>query len=550
MRHSGNRDNIFRIFRPHSDLIFGIEISIRRCRAFAPPQQPQWSGRGTMPNNRFALSILVAAMGVAHPELAAAAQPAAAAPAPIRLTAAAEAREKATQQMAGRPDAAEAVLEATSQRDLGGRLDYALFLYAFRSGNARRANDVAGAFSSLMEQLAKIRQPAIGDACTGVKYDGSDASVVAILRCFATANYSTPVLSATGGYLYSAPYSIPCPILVARPALLEATEPYFGSSADLYVPTSGCAEERDRPPDFPQAQIDRFKQASTEADGHFLENYGGTNVRALGRIQTAAVQRLVVSPRELLNQPGSALDFPYQVWGMTGIIPHRTAERLRGIYQQALDALVRYNRRRGLNANEATRAAKTGLFSVVWGADCGRAKPKESTRAMLLEKAPVERIIARLSLPDEGEAPEVVACGRQAPLDPLIHVAVADPAALAAMLDRGYSVATTNGFGKTPLMVAAQVNELQSAQILVARGAAVNATTHGMLTEDARTALMYAAANGSLPMIQLLLNAGADPHQTDTKGKRAIDYLEGSGPTPQNPVLSPADRATAARLLF
>lgn len=501
-----------------------------------------------MPNNRFALSILVAAMGVAHPELAAAAQPAAAAAAPISPSA--DARERAIQQMAGHPDAAEAVLKAASQRDLGGRLDYALFLYAFRSRDTRRANDVAGAFGSLMEQLAKIRQPVVGDVCTGVKYDRSDTSVVAILRCFATANYSTRVLSATGRYLYSAPYSIPCPVLAARPALLEATEPYFGSSADLYVPTSGCAEERDGPRDFPQAQIDHFKQASTEADGHFIENYGGTNVRALGRIQTAAVQQLVVNPREFLNRPGPAMDFPYQVWGMTGIIPHRTAERLRGIYQQALVALVRYNRMRGLNPDEATRAAKTGLFSVVWGADCGGNKPMESTRAMLLEKAPVGRIIARLSLPDEGEAPEVVACGRQAPLDPLIHVAVADPAALAAMLDRGYSVTTTNGFGKTPLMVAAQVDEVQSAQILLARGATVNATTHGMLTEDGRTALMYAAANGSLSMIRLLLNAGADPHQTDTKGKRAIDYLQGLGPTPQNPVLSPADRATAARLLF
>lgn len=51
-------------------------------------------------------------------------------------------------------------------------------------------------------------------------------------------------------------------------------------------------------------------------------------------------------------------------------------------------------------------------------------------------------------------------------------------------------------------------------------------------------------------MIALLLTAGADPYQSDTKGKRAIDYLLGSGPTLRNTVLSPADRTNAVRLLF
>lgn len=398
--------------------------------------------------------------------------------------------------MADRPDAAEALLAAASHRDLTGQLDYALFVHAFRSGDARRANEIAGVFASLSEQLAKMH----ANQNAGAEYDGSDESVVAILRSLATTGFSIRVESATGQYLYNAPYSIPCPILVARPVLLEASEPQ-GYSSDRSLPASGCAEERDRPRGFPQAEIDRFRRASIDADGGFIKNHGGTIVSLLGGVQYVAMQQLVVSPRGLLKQPGAALDFPYQVWGMTGIIPHRTADRLRGMYQSALESLVRYNRRLGLNANEATRAAKTGLFNVVWGANCGRTKPKESTRAMLLEKAPAERIIARLSLPAEGEAPEVVTCGRNASLDPLIHVAVGHPAALTAMLDRGYRVTTTNDFGKTPLMVAAHVDGVQSAQILLARGAAVNAITRsdpagrfgkGVLANDARSALMYA----------------------------------------------------------
>ena len=78
-----------------------------------------------MRSSRFALGILVAAMGAARPELAAATQPAAAAP--ISPSAVADAREEAIQQM-DHPDAVEALLQAASHRDLRGQLDYALFL--------------------------------------------------------------------------------------------------------------------------------------------------------------------------------------------------------------------------------------------------------------------------------------------------------------------------------------------------------------------------------------------------------------------------------------
>jgi len=50
--------------------------------------------------------------------------------------------------------------------------------------------------------------------------------------------------------------------------------------------------------------------------------------------------------------------------------------------------------------------------------------------------------------------------------------------------------------------------------------------------------LLYAAANGSLAIIEMLVNAGADPCQTESKRYRAIDYLPRYGPTSPNPVLS------------
>ena len=107
-------------------------------------------------------------------------------------------------------------------------------------------------------------------------------------------------------------------------------------------------------------------------------------------------------------------------------------------------------------------------------------------------------------------------------------------------------------------MVAAQYDFIDSARLLLTHKAAVNTTTlvsanppYGFaLSHDARTPLMYAAASGSLDMIRLLLDAGADPYQTDTKGARALDYLLGFGPVNANARLTATQRTEAARLLF
>ncbi|MEO7325350.1 MAG: ankyrin repeat domain-containing protein [Dokdonella sp.] len=108
-----------------------------------------------------------------------------------------------------------------------------------------------------------------------------------------------------------------------------------------------------------------------------------------------------------------------------------------------------------------------------------------------------------------------------------------------------------------PRMLAAQHDLIESARLLLAHHAAVNATT--METRDgwsyslahvAHTPLMYAAASGSLAMVQRLLDAGADPYQVDTKGARAIDYLLGFGPVAPNSRLAQTQRMQAAPVLF
>lgn len=136
--------------------------------------------------------------------------------------------------------------------------------------------------------------------------------------------------------------------------------------------------------------------------------------------------------------------------------------------------------------------------------------------------------------------------------------ATADP--LSSPMVAAVSDAAVNGrdgLGRTALMAAAAQNQPERAARLLAAGARINAATwsdgdpfRAMPAHDGRTALDYAAANASLAMIRLLLAAGADPRQADTKGCRAIDYLLGFGPARPNPRLSPEERAEAARLLF
>ncbi|ARJ67186.1 hypothetical protein WV31_16685 [Magnetospirillum sp. ME-1] len=71
-----------------------------------------------------------------------------------------------------------------------------------------------------------------------------------------------------------------------------------------------------------------------------------------------------------------------------------------------------------------------------------------------------------------------------------------------------------------------------------------SANGHGPLPRDLKTPLMTAAAKGSLADITKAMNAGADPHRADARGRTALHYLLG------NQTLPPADRAQAVKLLY
>ncbi|SIS36780.1 Ankyrin repeat [Insolitispirillum peregrinum] len=454
------------------------------------------------------------------------------------------AREQAMITLPGSPATSWPILKKAAEQGTDGRLDYALALHAFRPVSATGTAEIAALLAPLLDQARAGDQ----DNEQLDPYDGSDASLVPFLR-------QVSVQGIAGAY------TIPCAALLARPALLEATRSYYGSRKDDALPNSGCASGPGEITVFPDMIVEDYIRATTKADGNFIDTMQGSAVFGALKRQSWQIDRLRVDPRGLLTSDRPAMAYPYQTWAMTGITAYQTSQTIRRLYQKAHQALTAYALRHGLSQQEAEEAAKIGLFNLAYGATCGEAVPRQSIRALLLHKAPMASIKAALALPDQGEAPEVLACGATAPLDPLLHVAVGHPAALAALLAQGGNVEQGNSFGKTPLMVAAQLDQQDSLRLLLQRHAQVNAITDEPLDpsdfaplhigHDARTPLMYAATSGSLTTIKRLLEAGADPYQADTKGYRAVDYLLGYGPTTSgNRTLTAAERKEAVRLLF
>lgn len=100
--------------------------------------------------------------------------------------------------------------------------------------------------------------------------------------------------------------------------------------------------------------------------------------------------------------------------------------------------------------------------------------------------------------------------------DSILNVAVEYPEALSYLLAQGADPNLANEFGKTPLMYAAQYNQLEALQILLRAGADPNATTivapddcGYAIQKHNVTALHYAVKFASREVVEALLDAGA-----------------------------------------
>ena len=110
----------------------------------------------------------------------------------------------------------------------------------------------------------------------------------------------------------------------------------------------------------------------------------------------------------------------------------------------------------------------------------------------------------------------LTACHRAQPAPDAIQVAARDGdiATVTALLKAHPDlISRRNGSGETALIYASCFDHKNVAEMLLAKGADVNAKRN-----DGFTSLHWAAAHGSVGMMQLLLSKGADVHARDNDG--------------------------------
>ncbi|WP_022962654.1 lysozyme inhibitor LprI family protein [Halopseudomonas pelagia] len=124
---------------------------------------------------------------------------------------------------------------------------------------------------------------------------------------------------------------------------------------------------------------------------------------------------------------------------------------------------------------------------------------------------------------------------------PALMAAVASPASLELLLQRGFDPDAANAWGKTPLMSAAELNLLPAARRLIDAGANVHAQTRqvafagvgGPDRQEAEagrsTALLIAARQAEAPLIDLLINAGAAAQAWDGYHQQVCVALDVNG---------------------
>jgi uncharacterized protein YecT (DUF1311 family) len=220
----------------------------------------------------------------------------------------------------------------------------------------------------------------------------------------------------------------------------------------------------------------------------------------------------------------------------------------------AIAAVAPYYRRRfGRSAAEASRLAALYLDRLI--SDGFEIDPDDQSITALLapdyadkhqaQKAALagDTAVLREAL---GPEPKAVAKGLKGEVDePLLTDALEHPETLGALLDMGFDPNETGASGRTPLMVAARLDLVEAAGMLLAHGAFSDAgATDAVAQSDSagdplcmtgetaatdtpgRTALSYAAELASPEVVHLLLDDGAAAGKADIAGRRPADYVK------------------------
>ena len=372
------------------------------------------------------------------------------------------------------------------------------------------------------------------------------------------------------------PIMIPCAIAKKFPEILEITKSRYYSSMDNFLPYINCDKDVDY--NIYNQKIRDYIKVTQKADGNFLSNYLGTMKYGFENQQSYEINKSFLE--KLTNTKSYDIKYPYEVWSYHSLENRKIFLEIKKHYQQTQEYIINYFiSKRKYTPDEALIASESVLFSAPLGTRYYSGyeqydKIPYNLRTLMIEQASIEQLNDFLQSQEYinktyEQIPPAFDSRRMLPA-PLIHIAVQNPKYLNLLFDitkdmsqedqLKYDLVSDvnigNNINKTPLMVAAQFDFIESAKILIEKGANVNAVTQNKegcwddcLKYDNRTALMYAAQNASLEFIKLLLEKGADKSKTDTKGYKAIDYLMGFAGKGYNQKLSDTEFEEAFKLL-
>jgi tetratricopeptide (TPR) repeat protein len=222
-----------------------------------------------------------------------------------------------------------------------------------------------------------------------------------------------------------------------------------------------------------------------------------------------------------------------KLWSLTGPVEAAAWKSFEATLPRTIDLIAHfyvqafgweYGKSRAL-AEHALKTALSRGFGFYMYSPLG--SPEETVlRRALLDHRPMSEIqalpIPSVATPKEAES--------------ALTLAIDYPEALKYLLSKGFDPDSANGFGKTPLMYAAQMNQIESARILLEAGADPNARTfipedtcNFTLKTDGMTALHYAVRYASAALINLFIDRGADTyssaHSEMFSGDYPLDWL-------------------------
>ena len=216
--------------------------------------------------------------------------------------------------------------------------------------------------------------------------------------------------------------------------------------------------------------------------------------------------------------------FDFSEWGYSGPWNYRKHREFLAVLPKAQQALAeKYARDYKLDRKRALATAEAGIRAVLGQAFSHGRAGADMVHRLLLEGASVNEVSSHLPAQETAKP----SAG-----DSLLPFAIGHPHLVEYLLRSGWDPNAPNAFGKTPLMYAAQFNDLESAKLLARYGANTEMATtrpfdscYHTIDTHGLTVLHYAVRYASKNFIEWLVEAGAVTAAADSNQHSPLDYL-------------------------